>query len=106
MRILLRMARRFTVLAGASVLLSLWLNPPARATAFCEVKATRDGFVALRGAPSAKGPLMRRLKAGEMVQLDTTRPNPKGWKAVIFRGEGEAEEAGWVAASLIERECG
>jgi hypothetical protein len=42
-----------------------------------------------------------------MVQLDTTRPNPKGWTAVIFRSDdGAAEQVGWVSASLIERECG
>lgn len=79
----------------------------ARATAFCEVKATRDGFVALRDAPSTGGRLIRRLKAGEMVQLDSTRPNPRGWKAVIFRADENAKaQPGWVSAGLIERECG
>lgn len=93
-------------LAAASVLAATHALP-ARATAFCEVKATRDGFVALRAAPSTKGTLMRRLNAGEMVQLDTTRPNPKGWTAVIFRSDdGAAEQVGWVSASLIEQECG
>ncbi|MCZ8185617.1 MAG: SH3 domain-containing protein [Beijerinckiaceae bacterium] len=80
---------------------------PAGATAFCEVKATRDGFVALRDAPSTGGRLIRRLKAGEMVQLDSTRPNPRGWKAVIFRADENAKaQPGWVSAGLIERECG
>jgi len=107
MRIRPRKARQFSLLASAAMLASLWFGPSARATAFCEVKATRDGFVALRAAPSTKGTLMRRLKAGEMVQLDTTRPNPKGWTAVIFRSDdGAAEQVGWVSASLIERECG
>jgi hypothetical protein len=93
-------------LAAASVL-ALTHALPARATAFCEVKATRDGFVALRDAPSTAGKLIRRLKAGEMVQLDSTRPNPRGWKAVIFRDEaGGKPRPSWVSAGLIEQECG
>ncbi|MCZ8374619.1 MAG: SH3 domain-containing protein [Beijerinckiaceae bacterium] len=88
-------------------LLAVALSSPTHATAFCEVKATRDGFVALRDAPSTGGKLIRRLKAGEMVQLDSTRRNPRGWKAVIFREDGEGKvQPGWVSAGLIERECG
>ncbi|WP_284177122.1 SH3 domain-containing protein [Rhabdaerophilum sp. SD176] len=97
-------------LASAILLAAIFLLLPggaARATAFCEVKATRDGFVALRDAPSTGGKLIRRLKAGEMVQLDSTRRNPRGWKAVIFREDGEGKvQPGWVSAGLIERECG
>jgi hypothetical protein len=98
--------RRVAALAPV-MLFALAAGGPAGATAFCEVKPTRDGFVALRDAPSTGGTLIRRLKAGEMVQLDSTRPNPRGWKAVIFRaGEGAKTQPGWVAAGLIERECG
>ena len=79
----------------------------AHATAFCEVKRTGDGFVALRAAPSAEGKRLWRLKAGDMVQIDTTRSKTGGWVAVIYRSEDQkTRHIGWVAARLIEKECG
>ncbi|MCZ8183173.1 MAG: hypothetical protein O9322_09410 [Beijerinckiaceae bacterium] len=102
-----RRALASAILLALAPICLLTSGGAARATAFCEVKATRDGFVALRDAPSTRGKLIRRLEAGEMVQLDSTRPNPRGWKAVIFRaGEGGKDQPGWVSAGLIERECG
>lgn len=79
----------------------------AHASAFCEVRKTSDGFVALRDAPNANGKRLWRLKPGEMVQLDRTRPNAKGWAAVIYRSEDrKVERTGWVSDRLIEKECG
>ena len=87
------------VLAGSAL--------PAYATAFCEVRKTSDGFVALRDAPSASGKRIWRLKPGEMVQIDDTRKTGKGWTAVIYRSEDrKTEKAGWVNSRLIEKECG
>lgn len=79
----------------------------AEATAFCEVRKTSDGFVALRDAPNANGKRLWRLKPGEMVQIDRTRPDKKGWVAVIYRSEDQKiQHSGWVADRLIEKECG
>lgn len=97
--------------AGLSALVLLaalaGLAIPAQATAFCEVRRTSDGFVALRDAPSAGGKRIWRLKPGEMVQIDDTRETGKGWTAVIYRSEDrKTEKAGWVSSRLIEKECG
>jgi hypothetical protein len=90
------------VLAGLAVSVV-----PGHATAFCEVRQTSDGFVALREAPSASGKRLWRLKPGEMVQIDTTRPKKKGWAAVIYRSEDQKiQHTGWVSDRLIEKECG
>jgi hypothetical protein len=81
---------------------------PAQATAFCEVLPTADGFAALRAAPSAGGRLIVKMPTGHMVQLDSTRDDAKGWRAVIYRGADGRQpmKAGWVASRLIESECG
>ena len=105
------MAARFRFSASVAALVALAGLAagitPASATAFCEVRKTSDGFVALRDAPNANGKRLWRLKAGDMVQLDTTRANAKGWTAVIYRSEDRTiERVGWVAERLIERECG
>ena len=90
------------VLAGLAIPFA-----PAHATAFCEVRKTSDGFVALRDAPSGSGKRIWRLKPGEIVQLDTTRPRKKGWAAVIYRSEDQKiQHSGWVSDRLIEKECG
>lgn len=101
------MTSRITLTALALAAAVAGLATPARATAFCEVLKTRDGFVALRDAPSAGGKLLRRVKTGEMVQIDGTRETGRGWTAVIYRSEdGKSEKAGWVSSRLIEKECG
>lgn len=92
---------------GIVVFAVFFFTSPASATAFCEVKRTSDGFVALRAGPGASAARIWRLKPGEMVQLDRTRPSPAGWRAVIYRSEdGKIERIGWVSARLIEQECG
>jgi Bacterial SH3 domain len=80
---------------------------PAHATTFCEILPTRDGFVALRDAPSAQGKLLRRIKPGEDVQLDSTVRQRGGWVKVFYTGPDRAlSEPGWVSRRLISRECG
>lgn len=80
---------------------------PAFATVFCEVKATKDGFVALRTKPDAGAKLLLKVKSGDDVQLDDTRKVTKGWQPVIWRGADRAgNTAGWMRASLLSRECG
>jgi hypothetical protein len=87
---------------------ALLLNAaPAFATAYCEVLPTRDGFVALRENPSPASRLVRRMKAGETVQLDTTVKPRAGWTKVFYTGPDRTLMLpGWVNRRLIEKECG
>jgi hypothetical protein len=79
----------------------------ARATAFCDVRPTRDGFVALRDAPSPDGRLIRRIKSGEDVQLDRERPARGNWMSVYYRGPDRSLNLrGWVNQRLIGDTCG
>lgn len=41
----------------------------ARASLFCLIPETADGFVALRAAPGAQSRLILRMKAGDEVQI-------------------------------------
>ncbi|MCU0819841.1 MAG: SH3 domain-containing protein [Beijerinckiaceae bacterium] len=79
----------------------------AQATAFCPVRQTADGFVALRAAPDAEARVLRRIPAGEDVQIDTTRRARVGWQPVIYWGPARQQKlSGWVRARLLEQECG
>lgn len=81
---------------------------PSRATEFCEVVKTRDGFVALRGTPEAGGKMIARMKAGDEVQLAGERKG--GWEKVTFwpagdrieKGEAARKLSGWVNRRLID----
>jgi hypothetical protein len=80
---------------------------PAHATAFCEVLPTRDGFVALRETPHRQGKLLRRMKPGEDVQIDSTVRQRGGWMKVIYSGPDRSlNQPGWVNRRLVARECG
>jgi hypothetical protein len=95
------------VALGAVVATLFALATPAHATAFCEVLPTRDGFVALRDAPSAQGKLLRRLKPGEDVQIDSTVRQRSGWMKVFYTGPDRSlSQPGWVNRRLVVRECG
>lgn len=92
---------------GGSVAAWLAVMPTiAHATAFCDVRKTVDGFVALRAEPAASGRLILRMKAGEQVQLDSTVEARKGWVHVHFWRDGAIRHSGWVSRGLIEKECG
>jgi hypothetical protein len=94
--------------ALGAVLMSLAaLSTPAHATAFCEVLPTRDGFVALRDAPSPAGKLIRRMKPGEDVRIDSTVRQRGGWMKVFYTGPDRSLSVpGWVSRRLVARECG
>lgn len=89
------------------------LAQPANATLFCNVKKAKDGFVALRAAPSHRARLVGRMKAGDEVQIDL---GEKGkWVEVIWwrgdtrvteNGQGPAAGRGWVNGKYLEDECG
>ena len=84
---------------------------PAQATAFCEVLASPDGFVALRAAPDAQARVIARMHAGDEVRaLDGNKPP---WMEVYFwRGHDRLThpERGYVAHGWVHSryvgECG
>jgi hypothetical protein len=88
---------------------------PAAATVFCDVKKTRDGFVALRSEPDSKAKLVARMRFGDEVQAITTAGNVNGWMQVIwwkggrFKSGGPHYDAssgkGWAYRKFID-ECG
>jgi hypothetical protein len=80
---------------------------PAYATLFCDVKKTKDGFVAVREKPDARSKILVKVPFGEDVQLDSTRNEAKGWAPVIYSGPRRGKMIpGWVRSSLIVQECG
>jgi Bacterial SH3 domain len=96
--------RKIVFMASALVLLGA---APASATAYCDILPTRDGFVALRNGPSSSAKLIRRMKAGEDVQIDSTERQRGGWMKVFYTGPDRSLMlAGWVNRRLIARECG
>src|SRR3712207_1924753 len=95
---------RATFLASG-LALSLALAAPAQASLFCEVKATRDGFVALRDGPGAHARLLQRMRPGDEVMMGQGRKG--AWVEVTYwRGgrfatgknpEGDAAtDRGWM----------
>jgi hypothetical protein len=79
----------------------------AHATAFCEILPSSDGFVALRQKPDAQSHVLRRLLAGDDVQLDTTRRPVRNWQPVLYWGaERRMPVPGWIKNRLISKECG
>lgn len=79
-------------LAAAAVVSSGFGAAPARATAFCDVLDTPDGFVALREAPNASAALVEKMNAGDEVML---LPEKSGaWVRVRFWRAGERLKEG------------
>lgn len=84
----------------------------ASATAFCSIKSTPDGFVALRAAPSPKAKLIGRMSSDDEVLLGQLRKG--AWIEVTWwRGQDRLEKGfhaksghGWVNRNLIEEDCG
>ena len=90
-------------------LCALWLAcGAAHATAYCEVKPTRDGFVMLRAAPAAAAKPLARMAPGDEVMLLPERR--AGWVRVrwwrgderLSRGFPHARGEGWVHAALLD----
>src|SRR4051794_3230119 len=88
---------------------------PASATVYCDVNKSRDGFVALRTAPSSSAKLVARMHVGDEVQPDDTVPRRHGWayytwwRGGRFKGSGPAYDPpngrGWAYERFIG-ECG
>lgn len=106
--------QRFTLVMGAAALaLGLLATPrEAAATAFCNVKKTADGFVALRAGPAPSARMVGRMKAGDEVMLGQGKKGD--WVEVTwYRGDDRHSKgfhaksgAGWVNRKLIDEECG
>jgi hypothetical protein len=85
---------------------------PAAATAFCQLKETRDGFVALRSGPSPSAKLVARMKAEDEVLLGENRKGD--WIRVTWwrgddrltKGHDHVAGRGWVHRRLVAEECG
>lgn len=94
---------RLAMILGAG---GAWVLP-AHATLFCDVKKTKDGFVALREKPDLTSKVLFKVPFGEDVQIDSTRAEKNGWAPVIYTGPRRGKMIpGWVRASLIVQECG
>jgi hypothetical protein len=102
--------RRILVITAAVIGLMSAMGP-ASATAFCAVKSTADGFVALRAAPSPDASIVARMRAGDEVLL-VNAPQGRWQRVRWWRGEERVTErrtepraSGWVNVALIE-DCG
>ena len=108
---------RKLVFASAALAVFAIVPQAAFARYICEIKSTKDGFVALRDKPAATGKLITRMKKGEMVGLlhppDHEKLIRKGnWIYVryvpgaLFAKSNEAnfdkDVPGWVNDSLID----
>jgi uncharacterized protein YraI len=81
---------------------------PAKATTYCYVSRTPDGFVALRAGPGAAAGLVTRMRAGEEVLLEPGRSGT--WRQVhLMRRTGRDDgyfgpgHPGWMHSRYIER---
>jgi hypothetical protein len=102
------------------VVLAVGLAGSARAELFtaCTVMPTADGFVALRAKPSLKGRILARMRAGEVVVIETKNGKyveSGSWIRVShYPGEemplpSDAEfkdvRTGWAKSRFVD-ECG
>jgi len=106
---------------GLAIALTLAGTAPARAGIgnACEVKETKDGFVAVRAAPNPKGALVSKATPGQIVEVVVdSKQNPvargRWWRVRHYPGEamplpGEPEfkdiREGWMHSALIDG-CG
>ncbi len=112
--------KRLSVLSLAAGLIggALFGGGAARATEFCDIKPTPDGFMALRERPDAKGKLVARMKPGDEVLINNIVAEKNGWMRVYwwkggrfngdgsFKGLSKVDAQGWVNSKLLGDECG
>lgn len=102
-------------ICGAAIALALLATATeAGATTYCNIKRTKDGFVALRAGPSASSRLVARMRAGDEIQAHSESQGKwikaTWYKGGRFKGGGPTYDppngSGWVHSSLIEEDCG
>jgi hypothetical protein len=110
------MSKSSAAALSTSVLGLLGLAAPAHATLYCEIRPTRDGFVALRAAPSPDSRMLQRMKPGDEILLGQGKRGP--WVEVTYWRGGRFSEGGppegkqptgtgWMNSALIARDsCG
>lgn len=98
------------LIAVAAVTLAAY---SARATLYCEIADSSDGFAALRVAPDRKARLVMKLTKSHMVLIDDTKvppANAKVWvgvSAVPFDDPRNILARGWIHKSMIKPDsCG
>lgn len=85
---------------------------PARASLYCEISATKDGFAAVRAAPTRNAGIVKKHPQNQLILLDDTRKPPasaKDWLAVSIEDASSKRIVGrgWVHKSLIKADsCG
>jgi hypothetical protein len=104
--------RRPSALALVPVLACL-TTQSAGAGVYCNAGETRDGFVALRAAPSAAAPILQRMKPGDEVSPFEDRAG--GWRrAEWWRGgvdqrgrsrDRPGDARGFVSESRVDGSC-
>lgn len=110
---------RLPALLAATLSAGLFVasTAPARATAFCDVRKTADGFVALRAAPDPQARLIARMRVGDELMVRDDVAARAGWMFVTWwkggrfkvkreTGYDPSDANGWVHAKLIAEECG
>ena len=113
----MRSTSLMAVLSAGLIGVGLLGIAPAAATEFCNVRKTRDGYVALRASPDPKAKLVARMKVGDEVLGDSTVDIVKGWMYVTWWKGGRFKSGrpdgydkpngkGWVYSKLVDELCG
>ncbi|WP_342362256.1 SH3 domain-containing protein [Terrarubrum flagellatum] len=102
--------------ALVALLLTAACATGAQATTFCEIKPTRDGFVALRADPSLDARIVGRMRVGDEIMVHSESRGrwikATWWKGGRFKVQREAgydpaNGVGWVHQSMLaEDSCG
>ena len=89
---------------------------PAQASLFCELKPTKDGFVALRAAPSPAARMIQRMRPGDEIMMGQGRKGAwievSYWRGGRFARGGSPggdppTDRGWMHSGLVaEDSCG
>ncbi|MET0606251.1 MAG: SH3 domain-containing protein [Beijerinckiaceae bacterium] len=104
-----------SIFVGGALVAALLTATDAGATAFCNIRSTSDGFVALRAGPSGTARLVARMRVGDEIQAHSDRRGmwikATWWKGGRFKQPRDAgydppNGSGWVHGSLIEDDCG
>ncbi len=107
---------RFRLAALSIGALMAFAAAEANATIFCELKRTRDGFIAMRAGPSPTARMIGRMRPGDHLQVMSEEKGSwtraSWWKKSAYPngvlvGRDKPSATGWMNAKLIEPDsCG